>query len=157
MKLLDVKNFRQSPDHCGPACLKMIFAYFGVKAEEKEIAKIAGTKPGLGTQLAGLKRAAAHYGFVLKYKENASLADITRALDRGVPPFVNWFNVNDTHYSVVVGLDDEKIYLRDPEIGKLRTISRLIFYRLWFDYVGDFIKSRSALHLRTIFVVEPKG
>ena len=40
--------------------------------------------------------------------------------------------VSDGHLSVVVGIDKENIYLQDPEIGKLRTISRDDFMKVWW-------------------------
>jgi len=64
---------------------------------------------------------------------------------------VNWFSpgkkdaqtheMPEGHSSVVVGLDDEKIYLQDPEIGGLREISRYDFMKVWFDFSGEYIKA----------------
>ena len=47
----------------------------------------------------------------------------------------------DGHYSVVVGLDDNFIYLQDPETGGLREISRDDFVKVWFDFSGEYIKA----------------
>lgn len=156
MQLLPVKNFRQSPSHCGPTCLKMVFAYYGVDATERSIAKVAGTTLRLGTKLQGLRKAAQQFDFKLKHKDLATFADIKHCLHQGVPPIAAWFSVNDAHYSVVVGLDAQMIYLRDPEFGRLTKMPRKTFFRVWFDFTGDYLKTPHDLHLRRLITVTPK-
>jgi hypothetical protein len=44
------------------------------------------------------------------------------------------------------GLDDEHIYLQDPETGGERKIGREDFLKVWFDFAGRAcINSRSVL------------
>ena len=60
---------------------------------------------------------------------------------------VDWFSrgridyplsaIADGHYSVIIGLNDDHIYLQDPEIGGLREISRNDFMKVWFDFKGE--------------------
>lgn len=150
--LLSVKPFQETlhQSMCGPATLKMVFDYYGVEKSEQEIAQLCGTTPDLGTDDQGIKKAAESAGLKVEVKNEAAFNDIQGWLDKKVPVIVNWFtrgridypeeNVPDGHYSVVVGLDDEFIYLQDPEIGKLRKINRGDFMKVWFDFKGEYIK-----------------
>ena len=149
--LLPVKSFQETlhQSMCGPASLKMVFDYYGIDKSEEEIAKLAGTTDDLGTDDQGIKKAAEELGLKVEIKNNSTFEDIQGWLDKKVPVIVNWFTrgradyedseVADGHYSVVVGLDEEFIYIQDPEIGKLRKIEREDFMKVWFDFTGEYI------------------
>ena len=151
--LLPVKPFQETlfKSMCGSASLKMVFDYYGIEKSEEEIAKLAGTTDDLGTDDQGIKKAAEELGFKVEIKNGSSFEDIQGYLSKKTPVIVNWFTrgridyddsqVPDGHYSVVVGLDTEFIYLQDPEIGKLRKIERSDFMKVWFDFKGEHIKS----------------
>ncbi len=155
-KHIPIKPHRQAPSYCGPACLKMIFSHHGLSKDEKHIGKIAGTTFEHGTSLAGMKKAAEYFGFVFAHKDKSTFADIKRLLDKDVAPIVDWFSVDEGHYSVVVGLDDKKIYLQDPETGGKRAIDRQTFYRVWFDFHGDYIKDPKKIYLRRLIFLQKK-
>jgi ABC-type bacteriocin/lantibiotic exporter with double-glycine peptidase domain len=154
-KHLPVEPFRQTPGFCGPACLKMVFQYYDVHTTEAAVAKAGNATRALGVGLAGMKKAAKHFGFTLKAKDHATFSDIQKMLKKGIPPIVDWFSETDGHYSVVVGLDAKNIYLQDPEWGKVHPVNRQDFYRCWFDFDGDFLKTPKELFLRRLMVVEP--
>jgi predicted double-glycine peptidase len=163
--LLPVKSFQETlhAGMCGPASLKMVLAYYGVEKTEEELAKLCGTDPELGTSEEGIKRAAESLGFKVEVKNNSTFDDIRSWLDKKVPVIVNWFTrgridypdseVPDGHLSVVVGLDDEYIYLQDPEIGKLRKITRDDFMKVWFDFTGEYINSWTEMIIRQIIAI----
>ncbi len=148
---------------CGPASLKMVLNYYGLEKTEKELAELCGTDPVLGTSDEGLKRAAEGLGLKVEIKNNSTFDDIQHWLDKKVPVIVNWFTrgridyndsqVPDGHLSVVVGLDDEHIYLQDPEIGDLRKISRDDFMKVWFDFKGKYIKAWDEMIIRQLIAV----
>ncbi len=162
--ILKVKPFQETlhKDMCGPASLKIVLDYYGVEKAEKELAKMAGWEKGLGIDDKGIKKAAEQLGFKVVIKNNSSYKDIQNWLNKGVPVIVNWFTrgrsdyseseTADGHYSVVVGLDDEFIYLQDPEIGKMRKIKRYDFMRVWFDFKGDYIKPKE-LTVRQVIAI----
>lgn len=147
---------------CGPASLKMVFDYYGYDKSEKDVAKMCATTNELGTDAEGIQRAARSIGLKAMTYDNSTLEDIQKWLDKKVPVIVNWFtrgridypqeDVPDGHYSVVVGLDDEFIYLQDPEIGKLRKIDREDFMKVWFDFSGKYI-SPEELIIRQLIAV----
>ncbi len=149
--LLPVKPFQETlhQSMCGPASLKMVFDYYDYDKTEKDIAEMCGTTDELGTNAEGIQKAAQMIGLRAEIKDGSTFEDIQKWLDKKVPVIVNWFTrgradyedseVADGHYSVVVGLDDEFIYLQDPEIGKLRKVEREDFMKVWFDFTGKHI------------------
>jgi predicted double-glycine peptidase len=162
--MLKVKPFQETldADMCGPASLKIVLEYYGVDKSEDELAQLCKAKKGLGTDDRGIKAAAEKLGFKVKIKNNSSFKDIENWLKKGVPVIVDWFTrgrndypkseTADGHYSVVIGLDDESIYLQDPEIGKIRKIKRHDFMQVWFDFTGNYIK-KEELIIRQIIAI----
>jgi len=163
--LLPVKPFQETlfKSMCGPVSLKMVFDYYGIEKSEEEIAKLAGVTEDLGTDDQGIKKAAESLGFMVGIKNESSFEDIQDYLSKKIPVIVNWFTrgridyddsqVPDGHYSVVVGLDEEFIYLQDPEIGKLRKIERSDFMKVWFDFTGEYINP-SELIIRQLIAIQ---
>ena len=137
--LLNTKYFQETlhAGMCGPASLKIVLDYYGVEKTEKELADLAGLDPELGINDKDIVRVAESLGFKAEIKNESSFEDIEKWLEKGVPVIVDWFTrgrqdyddseVADGHYSVVGGLDDEYIYLQDPEIGGERKIKRKDF------------------------------
>ncbi len=162
--MLKIKPFQEtlSAGMCGPASLKILLSYYGVEKDEKELAELCGTKKDLGTDDQGIKKAAESLGFKVKIKNNSSFRDIERWLDKSVPIIVNWFtrgrvdytdaDVSDGHYSVVCGLDDENIYLQDPETGSMRKLDKEDFMTVWFDFTGKYIKPNELI-IRQIIAI----
>ena len=167
MELLPVKSFQETlfKSMCGPASLKMVFDYHGTEKSEEEIAKMCNVDENLGTDDKTLKRVAEELGFKVEIKNNSSFEDIQEWLGKKVPVIVNWFTrgradyedseVADGHYSVVVGLDEEFIYIQDPEIGKLRKIAREDFIKVWFDFKGKYMDPNELI-LRQLIAIEKK-
>ena len=163
--LLPVNSFQETlrAGMCGPASLKMVLSYYGVEKTEKELAELCGTNSDLGTSAEGLKRAAEQLGFTVEVKNNSTFDDIQQWLDKNIPVIVNWFTrgridyadseIPDGHLSVVVGLDDQDIYLQDPETGGLRRIARDDFMKVWFDFVGERIISWDGIIIRQLIAI----
>ena len=112
--LLPVKPFQESlrKSMCGPATLKMVLDYYGIKRSETEIAKLCGVTENLGTDDKGIKQAAERLGLKVEIYNNSTLEDIQYWLNKKAPVIVNWFTrgradyddsqVADVNYSVVV-------------------------------------------------------
>lgn len=164
--MCDVKPFQETlhASMCGPASVKIVLAYYGIEKSEAELASLCGTDNDLGTDARGIMNAAQNFGLHVEIKDNCSLKDIECWLQKDVPVIVNWFtrgrtdytdaDVADGHYSVVCGLDDEHIYLQDPEIGGIRRVERDDFMTVWFDFSGRYI-NREELILRQIIAIYP--
>jgi len=143
----------------------MVLDYWDINKSEEEVAIACNRDPKLGTDDTSLKKAAESYGLRVEIENNASFDSIQRWLRRQVPVIVNWFTrgrvdygegeVPDGHYSLVVGLDDEHIYLQDPEIGGLRKLERHDFMRVWFDFKPAYITSWDDIILRQLIAIYP--
>lgn len=148
--------YRESPGLCGVASLKMVLDYYGIEQSEAELARLAGSSETHGTSAEGLIAAAKTLGFEGFVLDLATFADIERYIGAETPVIVDWFSQDDGHYSVVVGLDEKNIYLEDPELGHQRSLTRETFFRVWFDFPGDYLTSRDDLILRRIIVLQPQ-
>ena len=145
---LNVQPFQETlyAGMCGPASLKIVLAYYGIERTENGLAQLCAVDSQLGVSDKDIKRVAEQCGLSVIVQNDATFDDLSSWLERGVPPIVNWFtrgrydypedDVADGHYSVVTGLDDLHIYLQDPEIGRIRKITRDDFMRVWFDFTG---------------------
>ena len=153
MQLLQVKPFRQAPGYCGPAALKMVLEYFGIHKSERELARLTGATREKGVEASGLVQAARILGCNTRIKNNATFADIRVYLKRKIPIIVDWFSVDDGHYSVVVGMNQRKIYLQDPEIARVRAMNLLTFKRLWFDFPHNHLRSKRDLIIRRLIAI----
>ena len=154
---LDIKPFQETlhADMCGPASLKILLSYYGLEKTEKELAALTQVVPGIGVDDKSIALVAKSLGFTVEIKSESSFEDIEEYLKKGIPVIVDWFTrgrsdysdseVADGHYSVVIGLDDEYIYLQDPEIGVLRKIERGDFMKVWFDFSGEFLKPNELI------------
>lgn len=155
VNLLKIKPYRQRTSGlCGPASLKMVLAYYGVKKSEHELARLSRATCDRGVEAPGLARVARGLGFKARVKDNATLGDIKKlVVGKRIPVIVDWFSGDDGHYSVVVGITARAIYLQDPEPGKLKVVDTRTFKRVWFDFPGDVLRSKHSLIIRRMIVV----
>ncbi|MBI9087443.1 MAG: C39 family peptidase, partial [Desulfobacterales bacterium] len=153
--MLNISPFRQKPGCCGPASLKMVLGFFGIKLTEKKLVEISGCSKSRGIGAEGLVRVAQELGFRAKIKDFSDLKDINEWVNRKkTPVIVDWFAFEGGHYSVVSGIDKENIYLEDPSLGHRRAMKLTTFKRLWFDFPNDFLKSKNELIIRRMIVIE---
>jgi ABC-type bacteriocin/lantibiotic exporter with double-glycine peptidase domain len=135
----------------------MILDYFGIKKSEKELAKLSGCTKAKGIEAKGLLKAAERLGLKGFIKDFSEIADIKKyVLKKKIPIIVDWFSPffnPDGHYSVVVDIGKKNIYLQDPEIGRVRVLPIETFKRLWFDFPGEFLKSKKEIIIRRMLVI----
>ena len=157
--MLRVPLFEQSAHgYCGPACLKMVLGYFGVKKSERELVRLTGATQKSGIGARGLLKAARQLGFRGFAKDSATFGDLRNCvMRRRIPVIVDWFSEDDGHYSVVVGIDRERIVLADPENGRRRAMPLSVFRRVWFDYVPDAPRKPGDFVVRRLIVFRPQG
>lgn len=156
--MLKVKPFRQQSGLCGPATLKMVFSYYGVDKTEAAIASATDCDPKLGVEASRMLAYARELGFDGYIQDQSTLEDLERlVVNQETPVIVDWFSEDDGHYSVVVDLDSENVYLLDPEIGYVRAMRRVKFFRVWFDFPGDFLRSAADLTIRRMIVILKKN
>ncbi len=150
---LTVPDVRQSTTYsCGAASLQAVLAYWGVDKREGDLMTLLGSKETSGTGLDKIIAVAESLGLKAGYRENLTLRDLRNSLDRGVPVIVaiqawtdapaagfDWKNDwEDGHYVVVIGVDDEKVYVEDPSLlGSAGFIPKDEFTARWHDYSGE--------------------
>lgn len=135
----------------------MVLDYFGVRKTMRELAKRTGCTEEKGVEGEKLVEAARGYGLTGFVKDGAEIRDLREYVTkRKVPVIVDWFSQDDGHYCVVVDVGRKYVYLLDPEIGKVRKMNLTTFYRVWFDFPGNFMASNKELILRRMIVVSPK-
>ena len=153
--MLKIDSFRQKPGYCGPASLKIVMGYLGVKITEKKLALIAGCTPSCGIGAEGLVGAAQKLGFRAQVKDFSDLEDIRKWVNRKkIPVIVDWFAFEGGHYSVVSGIDTENIYLEDPSLGHRRALKLSTFMRLWFDFPSNYLRSKDELIIRRMIIID---
>jgi ABC-type bacteriocin/lantibiotic exporter with double-glycine peptidase domain len=156
--LVDVPHFMQSDDStCGPSCLKMVFAYWGVNKSEKEISIACNHTYQLGCQGEDMVEAAKIFGFDAYVKNNSTIDDLKYYLSQNIPVIVDWFcgDIPEGHSSVVIGVDEDKVYILDPYEEDMREVSISDFVRCWFDFRETPI-TPSNLYVAQIMIVVPK-
>jgi predicted double-glycine peptidase len=151
--MLNIKPYRQKPGLCGPASLKMVLEYYGIEKTEDELALMAGYMPTEGTKSEGLIKAARDLGLKAFQKDLSEIKDLKECVDKKIPAIVDWFSTDEGHYSVIVDIDDKNIYMLDPELGNLRTFDVEIFKRVWFDFAGDYLKSKDDIIIRRMLAI----
>ncbi len=155
MKLLSVPNLRQTPSYCGPTSLKAVLAYYGLNKSEAELTRLSGATKSKGVEASGIVRAAHKLGFHAEIRDGSTLSQLSRlVLDKKIPVIVDWFSTDEGHYSVVVGLDQKKIHLMDPELGAIRTLPVKDFERVWFDFAPPVMQSAKDLILRRMIIIQ---
>lgn len=134
---IPVPFFRQQTKYtCGPACLRMLFAFHRRRVGEDPIAHAAGTTARTGTARSAMMRAAQKYGFTCRISSKGTWKDIRNNVRVGLPVLVNYREpaYEMGHYAVVTGLDRSMVYLHDPYNGRNFTLSIAAFKKRWLGH-----------------------
>jgi predicted double-glycine peptidase len=150
--LTGVPDTRQSTEYsCGAAALQAVLNYWGRDVGEEDIMELLNTDPESGTYPEDIIRVAGAMGLEAEYRENLTLDEVEAAVRQGVPVIVDcqaWRspasgNVSwaddwvDGHWMVVIGMDEENVYLEDPYIlGSRGFMPRLEFEERWHNPRG---------------------
>lgn len=139
-----VKPLRQQePYTCGPAALRTIFGFYGIKIPEHELVEDASIDED-GTSEYQMRRLAHQYGFSFYGRANGHIAEITQWLARGIPILIcyqDWGPANgrNGHYAVLTGIDDTWVELADPANhyhspqAYSKRMHREKFLKRWFE------------------------
>ena len=115
-----VKTVAQLRDHCGPACCELYVSYFGVSADQVEIARKI-KQPGGGTPVYAMRRFLDEAGLATLRIE-ADLDTMRRLVDMDVPLIIEEEYSETRHVAVVIGYDDEReiLEVQDPMSHEIR-------------------------------------
>ncbi len=135
---IKVVHFEQSPSMCGPASLKILLSHFGKQYTEDQLAKLGSSTLEKGTSQEGMVQAVKKIDGYVFVKENGTIDELKYFLEKEkLPVIINWFHEDEGHYSVVVSITDKNVILVDPMTNEPeRWLSRSIFPKIWFDFVG---------------------
>lgn len=148
-----VPDVRQSTTYsCGAAALQAVLCAWGIDSREQALMDELGTTESAGTAPEAIAAAARARGLRATLVENTDLAALEAAAARGIPAIVaiqawtdtrpagfSWLDDwEDGHYVVVLGLDDDNVYVEDPSLlGTRGMIPRPEFLDRWHDYTGE--------------------
>ena len=138
MKKVKLKYYAQHDStDCAPACLKMIFKYFGTDLPLYRIRELADTNQ-LGTSLSDIFNVCNMFNFdCIALKANNSLFN-EKTIEL---PFIVHTSIDGLfHYEIVYGIRNQVLYIIDPSKGKYK-ISLNEFIKKW--------------HSRIIICIEP--
>jgi hypothetical protein len=122
----DADEFRND---CGPACLAMVLSAFGVNASTDAVSRKTGAEPNRFISIGQLMRAAQSYGIMFDYFYGWTVARLAEVVQAGQPVIAlvhygAWSQLNPgistqsafegPHFVVVVGADEDHIYVNDP-------------------------------------------
>lgn len=151
---LTVPFYRQKTLHtCGPACLKMLFAFHDKRVAERRIAIEAGTNRNTGTPRKAMLRAARSQGFACKMSSNGTWVDVQRCLQSGMPVLINYRDPFDDegHYALVIGIHRKNAVLHDPYNGEEFELPIRTLKERWLGY------KTSSADVGWMMTVEPLG
>lgn len=169
--LLEVPDTVQSTNYsCGAGALRAVLGYYGKDLSEEELMQRLGTHPEHGTHPEALVRVSRELGVQAELRQHCTLEDLQRALELRQPVIVDaqawrdehekglpWTDVWESgHYMVLVGMDDQFIYLEDPSIEWSKgVIPRQEFLDRWHDYEIGSTGQRVEFHHAAIFFDGP--
>ncbi len=147
-KSVYVKPFEQSKGLCGPAALKILLSHFGKDFSEEQLARLAHATSDMGSEHEGLIEAVKELGGYVFVKEGGTIEELEYFVEKeNLPVIIGWFDKDSDlyklpvgdHYSVVVSVTDKNVIIVDPQLNIEQTerwLSREIFPKIWFDFVG---------------------
>ncbi len=130
----NIPYFKQSTDYtCGPASLRMVFAFFNKNENEKNISIVAKTEKLYGTCRIHIVQTARDFGFRVHTDSRSSISKIEKFLVKDFPVIVRYHDQeeDEAHYAVVYGRKNGYLYLRDPWFGPNFRISEKEFLTRW--------------------------
>ncbi|MBI5793541.1 C39 family peptidase [Candidatus Uhrbacteria bacterium] len=131
---LKIHHGYQPTDYtCGPKTLWMVLRFFDKGVPLKHLMRLAHTTPAQGTRRQEMEKTMKALGFTVHKKNNATLKDVERWLEKGLPAIINYREWADVgHYALVSGMDKKYIYLHDPAYGPNLKIPRKEFLKRWY-------------------------
>lgn len=119
-RLASFPTVAQLRDHCGPACCELYLSYFGVAADQVEIARKI-KRPNSGTPIYAMREFLEDAGLTVLRVE-ADLPRMKWLIDNGFPIILEEEYSTTRHVAVATGYDDEReiLEVQDPMTHNVR-------------------------------------
>lgn len=153
---------------CGVGSAQAVLQYYGIWGYQDELARALGTSARDGTHPARLAAYLNKQGLKAAIQENMSLAELEKVVDEGNLTIIDYQayrespNVayatdwEDGHYSIVVGYDQDKIYIEDPSMfGSVGFLGRNELLTRWRDYEIEQGKRREYVRMGIVVRGKP--
>lgn len=136
---LNVPHLRQTTDGaCLEACVAMVLAYLQQPMTESQISQLFEADDS-GTPASRVRRLE-RWGFQITYG-STTLETLKAWLAQGIPPialvyteFLDYWTDETPHAVVVVGLEQDRVYLNDPVFDTVPQIASLDgFLAAWIE------------------------
>ncbi|MBN1876595.1 MAG: peptidase C39 family protein [Anaerolineae bacterium] len=147
---LPVPHYKQSADgQCLPACVRMVLAYLGHDLTESRIARLLRART-FGTPASNIRyvetlNVSVQYGPLPLFKLRTYLQNHTPCIVFVQAADLPYAYVPGFHALVVIGIDEEMVYLNDPAFEPNPHAVPLDYFMLaWseFDYQAAVITER---------------
>ena len=136
---------------CMATSLSMCLEACGISASEDEVNKVMGAAPMQGASWEQAFGAAQHYGARVTFITPATLKQVKAWTDAGVAVMIAWNPEGRpwSHASVIKDVDDEFVYVADPNIPDpdetIRKVPKAEFYGKWYEKAADYLVRRCAM------------
>ncbi|MEW6374741.1 MAG: C39 family peptidase [Thermodesulfobacteriota bacterium] len=139
---LEVPYFKQEKSTtCGPACIRMVLEYNGIRLSEKELEDIFETS-WLGNTCEELASEVEKLGLLSEVVENFTMETLKETLNRGIPvialldPAVLYGGLQGFgHFVIIIGLEQNVIYYHDPDMGIELVKDVQLFFTVWEKFL----------------------
>ncbi|MHC1586587.1 MAG: C39 family peptidase [Candidatus Hecatellaceae archaeon] len=123
-EILHVPFVRQKPLYCSEASASMVLQYYGFQISQDQVHDAGFDR--FENMLPFLQRYVE-----AEYQENFSLEEVKREIDRGNPVILRLLIDGYRHSVVVVGYDEEYLYIHDPDVGPYLKANPKVLEELW--------------------------
>jgi ABC-type bacteriocin/lantibiotic exporter with double-glycine peptidase domain len=129
-----IPHYKQETNYtCGPACMRMALASFGIVKSEKWLAGKMRTSKKNGTPYASFPGVARRLGLDFVQEEKSSLATVTGLIRKGFVVIVCILCKDDKsgHYAILARRSEKKVFLLDPWAGDVHPCPMPCFFKSW--------------------------
>jgi predicted double-glycine peptidase len=121
---------------CGPACLRAVLRYYGVRKSETFFAELLGTTKESGTAEPNIISLAKALDILVLCSEDFNLSDLAKYVRDGHPVLVTYVEPveEESHYGIVIDVTEEYVRLREPSSNSDVFMERGDFLKRWYGY-----------------------
>jgi ABC-type bacteriocin/lantibiotic exporter with double-glycine peptidase domain len=119
---------------CGPASMRMVLEYFGIKKSEYKLVKWMRANKIIGTRVKAFPKIAERFGLNYVIMRNATIDDLRRYYKQGFKIIILFFEreEKDSHYAVIKSITKKYITFLDPSYGPEHVYKLKTFARYWY-------------------------